>query len=285
MNDTEKPAVIIPAHDEIEVIGRLLEGLAPGARAGIFSVTVACNGCTDGTEAYVKEVAPFAAVISLKEASKVAAINAADRGHLGFPRAYIDADIEIASSDVKELLEFCRAQRGPAICVPTPVLDRTNASPIVCWFYDAWEKSTVFNRLHYGSGIYCLNREARSKFGDFPSIISDDGFIRTVVDLPEIHRCADTLCVVRIPADLKSLVAVKTRSKLGQMELERQGHRLPALDRSEGRFLTPPTMLEKLVYYSVNLCARVRAILLARRIAQYRWDRDESSRQPLRAPE
>ena len=42
-------SIVIPAHDEEAVIGRLLDSLAGGLDGARLDVVVACNGCTDRT--------------------------------------------------------------------------------------------------------------------------------------------------------------------------------------------------------------------------------------------
>ena len=42
-------SVVIPAHDEAQVIGRTLRGVLDRTAAGRLEVVVVCNGCTDDT--------------------------------------------------------------------------------------------------------------------------------------------------------------------------------------------------------------------------------------------
>ena len=85
-------SIVIPAHDEGRVIERTLAPLVPLAHSGAVEVVVAANGCSDDTVARARQV-PGVRVLNLAEASKVAALNAADATTDAFPRIYLDADV------------------------------------------------------------------------------------------------------------------------------------------------------------------------------------------------
>ena len=94
------PSVIIPAHNEEAVIGRCLGSLLAGAPAGALEVIVVANGCSDRTATVASSFGPDVRVIELAEASKHAALNAGDSVATRFPRAFVDADIEVTWSAI-----------------------------------------------------------------------------------------------------------------------------------------------------------------------------------------
>ncbi len=59
--------VIVPAHNEARVIGRLLGPLVSGARPGELDVIVVANGCTDDTAQVAAACGPMVRVISVPE--------------------------------------------------------------------------------------------------------------------------------------------------------------------------------------------------------------------------
>jgi glycosyltransferase involved in cell wall biosynthesis len=63
--------VIVPAHNEARVIGRLLGPLVSGARPGELDVIVVANGCTDDTAQVAAACGPMVRVISVPEPSKL----------------------------------------------------------------------------------------------------------------------------------------------------------------------------------------------------------------------
>jgi glycosyltransferase involved in cell wall biosynthesis len=62
--------VIVPAHNEARVIGRLLGQLASAARPGEFDVIVVANGCTDDTAQVAAASGPMIRVLSIPVPSK-----------------------------------------------------------------------------------------------------------------------------------------------------------------------------------------------------------------------
>ena len=87
-------SIVIPAHNEEQVIGRLLEGVTRGAEPGELEIVVVTNGCTDRT-AEVAASFPGVTVVDSPVASKAVALNLGDATVTGFPRLYLDADIEV----------------------------------------------------------------------------------------------------------------------------------------------------------------------------------------------
>ena len=65
-------SVVIPAHNEANVIGRGLNRLFDSLGTGV-EVVVVCNGCTDGTADAVRAAGLHLAVIELDVASKAEA--------------------------------------------------------------------------------------------------------------------------------------------------------------------------------------------------------------------
>ena len=100
--------VIIPAHNEEGLIARALEVLLADAGPGEFDVVVACNGCTDATADRARQAAATlglpVTVLSTPVASKAAAIRAAEAVATGYPRVYLDADVECSTATVRALV-------------------------------------------------------------------------------------------------------------------------------------------------------------------------------------
>jgi glycosyltransferase involved in cell wall biosynthesis len=116
--------VVVPAHNEGQVIGRLLSQLVPAAPTGELDVIVVANGCTDNTVEVAASFGPCVRVISIPVASKYEALFAADRTSTDFPRVYVDADVELRTEDVRAL---AAALRMPAVLAAAPerILDLT----------------------------------------------------------------------------------------------------------------------------------------------------------------
>lgn len=272
------PAVIIPAHNEELSIATLLRALMPGVQKKRYNITVACNGCSDRTAEIVRYHFPQVCCIELEQASKVAALNAAENAELGFPRIYIDADVVISSSAVEALIDACRNASSPTVVAPRAVPKNDGCEWVVRTYYQAWQK-TVFFRLHgFGSGVYALNRAAREKFERFPNLISDDGFVRQILNYDNIRVVESAKSLVKSPRDFAGLIRIKTRSKLGSLEIRDSETKIGEGPQFKQRFLQRPTITERLVYGGINLLALFNAHRLIRKQGRAHWLRDETSR-------
>ena len=67
--------VIVPAHNEATVIRQCLDSLVN--QAGLDTLIVACNGCTDDTALLVRTHYPQAICLDIATPSKVNALNEA----------------------------------------------------------------------------------------------------------------------------------------------------------------------------------------------------------------
>jgi len=96
--------IIIPAHNEAQVIERLIKKLLESMHPGEFEIIVVANGCADET-ATVAAIDPAIRVISIPTASKHQALVVGNRAATGFPRLYVDADVELGTEDVRALAQ------------------------------------------------------------------------------------------------------------------------------------------------------------------------------------
>src|SRR5882762_3548358 len=85
-------SLVIPAHNEASVVGRLLSRLLAGAAPGEFEIWVVANGCTDDTADIAGSFADVKVLIT-PQPNKHAAMRLADEHADGFPRLYVDADV------------------------------------------------------------------------------------------------------------------------------------------------------------------------------------------------
>src|SRR3954453_5982609 len=97
-------SVVVPAYNEGAVIERRLGPLLSSFDEGELEVAVVANGCSDDTASAARRL-PGVKVLELTEPSKTAALNAGDGLVTGFPRIYLDADVQITASSLRRLAE------------------------------------------------------------------------------------------------------------------------------------------------------------------------------------
>ncbi|MCW4384765.1 glycosyltransferase [Salinibacterium sp. SYSU T00001] len=281
--------MIVPAHDEAGVIGRSLRRMLEGAPEGL-EVIVAANGCSDDTAEVCRATAPEVTVLELETSSKIAALNAADAAASRFPRAYVDADVEVSGEALAALAALLDRPGGPLVASPRMVLDLEGASVFVKMYYRIWERTAFRTQGHVGSGLYALSREGRARFGVFPSVVADDRYVQQLFSLDERATLHDHHFVVRPPRTLHALIARGGRIAAGNQELARLGlatrpeGQNDTAEQSGVRSVLPqlptrPTLwLPFVVYCVTQLATRIVAERKLRRGQLHHWDRDETSR-------
>jgi glycosyltransferase involved in cell wall biosynthesis len=271
-------SVVIPAHDEEQVIDRCLDALLGGAEPGEVEVVVACNGCTDRT-AEIAGRREGVVVLQVPEASKVAALNAGDAAATRFPRFYVDADVELPIAVLREVAEVLDG--GAVHCAaPRPVFEVRGRPWAIRAFYDIWQRLPFLNDAPIGNGVYALSATGRSRFQEFPALTSDDLFVRNLFTVAE-RRTTDTGFTVHTPTSVRGLLKMRTRVHRGNREL----HRSVPLDPQHGSrgsgfaaIARQPRLLPSLaVYLGINLLAKVLGTWKDRR-GESTWERDDSAR-------
>lgn len=275
-------AVIIPAFNEAASIDATLQAVLASNEELDAEVIVVCNGCTDETADRARRYAPRVRVVETPIGSKTHALNLGDGAASSFPRIYLDADIVVSKSLLGDLARALDTNR-PLVAYPSVNYDLSSSSRSVRAFYEVW-RSMPYNRPgRIGVGVFAMNRAGRERFGRFPDIISDDGFVRGQFSEDECRVVETCSTTVRAPATFRSLVKIKTRSRLGLYQLRRlhpdtlrrHGSAAPWRVGSTSRLTGLP------VYLLVNLITRIRAANQRRSLDCYRWERDESTRSEL----
>jgi GT2 family glycosyltransferase len=211
-------AVIIPAHNEAAVLRRTLEALALPLSSGAIEVIVACNGCTDGTEAIASSF-DGVQVLRVAEASKVAALNAADRVANRWPRVYLDADIELPAEALRATLELLASGDHVLCARPGFRYDAGGASWPVRSYYRARNRLPHATGSMWGAGVYAMSRQGHDRLGEFPAITADDCYVdrlfndteKAVLDCPPV--------TVRTPRTTRALLTILLRVYKGKAEL------------------------------------------------------------------
>jgi glycosyltransferase involved in cell wall biosynthesis len=275
-------SVIVPACDEEAVIARTLRAITTGAGPGELDVIVVCNGCVDKTADVARKFGGPVRVIETSVRNKANALNIGDHAASSFPRVYADADIVITIDVIRALAR--RLQCGDVFAVaPMAQIDVSGCSWPVRAFFEIRSRLPSAGEGIGGSGVYALSEEGRRRFGPFPSITADDGYVRIHFLKNERETLHKMHSRVFAPRNVSDLITVKTRAHYGSFELASV---LPILwcNRGEANnrtivklFREPAFWSKLLIYILITQVARHRAAKQFR-TKQFVWKRDESSR-------
>ena len=132
-------SVVIPAYNEGSNIVRLLERLTCAGAENRLEILVVCNGCSDNTYELAKAFSDKAKIENLSRASKTNALNHGDQLATVFPRAYLDADIEIDGDSLCDFLE--QFSKSSALAGGLNIrFDQEKSPLIVRCFYRVWQE-------------------------------------------------------------------------------------------------------------------------------------------------
>jgi glycosyltransferase involved in cell wall biosynthesis len=276
-------SVVVPAHNESPVIGRLLRGLLADARPGELQIVVVPNGCTDDTAQVAAGFGADVTVVPLEAAGKYAALRAGDDRATGDEVIYLDADVETTTDSVRRL---AAALHEPGVLAVAPERDVSTArsSWPVRWYYDVWQQLPVVREGLFGRGVIGVSPEARRRLRAVPDVMGDD-LAASVAFAPAERRVVTAArVVVHPPRTLADLIRRRVRSVTATTQLQAA---LPgAVDAARttradllGIVRRRPATAPKLaVFLAVTALTRWRARRPIRSGDFTTWLRDESSR-------
>lgn len=270
--------IILAAHNEEAVIGRTLRSIHSVVGEGV-RVVVVCNGCTDATAAVAKTFNGVD-VVELQIASKSAALREGDRRANAGPRIYLDADVVLSAKAAEDVISALSA--GAIAGRPPHVFDTSGATWVVRSWYRIRQQLPSISSALWGAGCYALSAGARSRFIEFPDVVSDDLFIDALFSRGEITIVPTDPVVVTTPRRTADLLRILQRSYRTQREVTEFEGGLSSGQRGQLRDLvtivkrSPGRVGDAVVYAAVIAVARLRA--RGSRPASG-WERDESSRE------
>jgi Glycosyltransferase like family 2 len=275
--------VIIPAHNEGRVIGRLLRQLMPGAAEAGINVIVVANGCSDNTAEVAASFGPNLEVVCIPVASKFEALAAGNRAAPDHPRVYVDADVELRARDVQELEAVLR-QHGILAAAPELVLDQTGVPWPVRWYCAVWMRLPEVRRGLFGRGVIAVAEPGQERLAHLPPLLGDDLAVSLSFAPHERAIAGEARVVVHPPRAFADLLRRRVRVVVGGAQMEhaeevagtaartRMPHLL-AIARREPR-MAPRVAL----FLAVAVVARLQATRKLARRDYSTWMRDESSR-------
>lgn len=274
-------AVIIPAHNESAVIGRLLSVLTQSG-AGELRVVVVCNGCSDDTASIARSFA--VEVLETPVASKIEALRLGDSAVEEYPRLYVDADVELDRASIDRLLD--RLRSGKVLAAgPRRVIPLNGASPLVKAYYQAWEDLPAVKSSLWGRGVVGFAREAGERVQNLPTAMSDDLAMSLLFAPEERDVVTSATVVIHPPRTLSALLIRKRRSVLGNRQLAADGFATSSERTKPGDVMriglqSPGHAIGVSVLMAVAIAARLQLTLADLVGAAPEWGRDETSRSP-----
>ncbi|WP_207945063.1 glycosyltransferase [Actinomadura rubrisoli] len=275
-------SIVIPAHNEERVLGRLLDGLLSTAEPDEFDIIVVPNGCTDGTARVAASFGSAVRVVESPEASKAAALRLGDKAARRFPRLYVDADVELRTEDVRALTAALD-RPGVAAAAPSRRLEMAGRPWAVRSYYRVWTRLPEVRRGLFGRGVVGVTRDGHARLAALPGVIADD-LASSLAFRAEERAIVDTArVVVHPPRTFGDLLRRRERAAAGVEQLEQA-----ELDQPGGSARTSPSDLAGMVRRDPRLAPHVAVFMAVALIARSRqarrrgaptaWQRDESSR-------
>ncbi len=275
--------VIVPAHNEARVVGRLLGQLVSGAGPGELDVIVVANGCTDDTAKVAAGYGPMIRVISIPVPSKREALTVGNQAATGFPRLYVDADVELGSSDIRAL-ELALQRPGILAVAPQRVLALEGRPRLVRWYYEVWVRLPEVRNGLFGRGVIGLSAAGHARVAGLPPVLADD-LAASLAFAPEERLIVENArAMVHVPRTLSDLLRRRVRAETGVAQVERTEGAPPSTARTRPSDLVSiiarePRMAPLVFFFlAVAIIARSRSRRAMRR-RDFTWLRDESSRQ------
>jgi len=275
--------IVIPAHNEGLVIGRLLGQLIPTAQRGDFEIIVVANGCSDDTAEVAASFGPAVRVVSIPVASKHEALVVAGRATSDFPLVYVDADVELRAEDVGALAAALR-QPGILAAAPERVLNLAGRPWPVRWYYDIWTRLPEVRSGLWGRGVIAVAAEGQQRVAGLPPLLGDDLAASLLFAPHERSIVPEARVIVHAPRTLADLLRRRVRAATGLAQLERAEHAPESTARTRTSDLTAivhrePRMAPRVAFFlSMAALARLRARRAVARGDYSTWLRDESSR-------
>jgi glycosyltransferase involved in cell wall biosynthesis len=278
-------SIIIPAHDESDVIERCLRSITRSLSAEEAEIIVVCNGCSDDTADIAMSFGPMVRVLCTPVPSKPAALNLGDTIATRFPRIYLDADIVVDSDVVRDLAHLLDDDSPLLAASPRGVVSLAGRGRLVRSFYRIWTALPYFREGPFGAGLYAFSRKGRERFKTFPDIISDDGFARLSVHPSERGVLESGVFTIFPPRSISGVLKINIRARAGMYQLR---SRFPEMIdngstsalASLGEILRNPQLwLDAPIYLAVTLIASLGAHIKLLRRRERHWERDHTSRE------
>ncbi|MFD9517840.1 glycosyltransferase [Streptomyces sp. NPDC059979] len=302
-------SIVIPAHNEGRVIGRLLDALLADTPASGPDIVVVCNGCTDDTARVAGARGPRVRVVEIPTPSKHTALRVGDEHARGFPRLYVDADVVVGAADVRVLVGVLAGSPELLAAAPGRDVPLAGCAWPVRAYYRVWQRLPAVREGLFGRGVIAVSESGHARIAALPPLMADDLAASQAFGPGERRVVEAARVVVHPPRTWSDLVRRRIRAATSSAEFERfqasrrDGSPTPAPTSTSTSTSTPerataapsartgtadlrallrerPQLLPGVVVFAVAALAARRGARKAIRNQDFStWLRDESSRQ------
>ncbi|MET7683540.1 glycosyltransferase [Streptomyces sp. NPDC005423] len=297
-------SIVIPAHNEARVIGRLLDSLLDGSGGtgaaatdatddksaatdgtDATDIVVVCNGCTDDTARIAAERGPRVRVVEIPVPSKHAALRTGDDHARGFPRVYVDADVVLAGADVRALTEpLDDAGSGILATAPERRIPLAGCAWRVRAYYRVWQRLPAVREGLFGRGVIAVSEAGHARIAALPPLMADD-LAASLAFAPGERRVVGAAgVVVHPPRTWRDLMKRRIRAAVSTAQVEQEQPRGASARTSKADLIAllrrEPGLLPGVVVFVAAAVAARRGAAKAIGAQDFgTWLRDESSRQ------
>ena len=158
-------------------------------------------------------------VVTIPTPSKREAVLAGDRVAAGFPRIYVDADVELGTGDIRALAEALD-RPGVLAAGPTRILATAGRPRLVRWYYDVWMRLPEVRDGLFGRGVIGVGAAGHARIATLPPLLSDDLGWSLMFGPSERAIVPDARAVVHTPRTVADLLRRRIRAATGVTQLE-----------------------------------------------------------------
>ncbi|MFE9468109.1 glycosyltransferase [Streptomyces virginiae] len=284
-------SIVIPAHNEGRVIGRLLDALLADPSASGPDIVVVCNGCSDDTARVAGAHGARVRVVEIPTPSKHTALRVGDEHARGFPRLYVDADVVLGAADVRALAGALDGDPDLLAAAPGRDIPLTGCAWPVRAYYRVWQRLPAVREGLFGRGVIAVTEEGHRRIAALPPLMADDLAASLTFGPGERSVVEAARVVVRPPRTWSDLIRRKVRAATSSAEYERfqaareagagaaPSARTATSDLRSLLRADPELLPAVLVFAAAALAARRGSRRALRDRDFSTWLRDESSRQ------
>ena len=219
-------SVIVPAHNESRVIGRLLRQLLPAAQRGNLDIIVVANGCLDDTADIAAWFEDPQSAFCLSRSLPSRQLWPLATRPPGPSRGYTSMPMSkcgpvISRSSRRPCVSQGYSRPGRAGCWTWPGGPWT-----VRWYYDVWARLPEVHAGLFGRGVVALSEQGHEHFAGLPPVLADDLAVSLLFTPPERRIVPGAQVVVHTPRTLADLLRRRIRAAEGVAQIE-QARQVP----------------------------------------------------------